>query len=348
MATQINNTAWLEWIAGLMGGGSRQTQTAALPPDQFHCLLDELPLHLVPQRQLESLRTPDLSDSPLFLNPRCLVLPPGQVPPELQHRRGLLANFNLQKTVAWIRDSTTGSLLPFWLGERLEPLVLSLRRGELTPDSLSARSRALLNTAGILTCQNEAERRTAAWSAIVKQRAFQFKSEGYVPLSNLIHPFHVAALRRYYRHEIRRGAIRLGDEQSSRRYVAHNESVARFFHDQIANAVSAIVGEAIKPSYVYLASYLPGADLKTHTDRAQCEFSVTLSLDFSPEPDMATSWPIRLDSSRGEISVYQALGDGLVYRGTQVPHYRNVLGPGHMSTSIFFHYVPANFSESLD
>jgi len=33
----------------------------------------------------------------------------------------------------------------------------------------------------------------------------------------------------------------------------------------------------------------------------------------------------------------------LLYRGTQVPHYRDALGQGRTSTSIFFHYVPADF-----
>jgi len=145
-----------------------------------------------------------------------------------------------------------------------------------------------------------------------------------------------------------RGTIRLGDEQSSRRYVAHNEAVARFFHHQIANAVSAIVGEALKPSYVYFGSYLSGAELKKHTDRPQCAFSVTLCLDFSPEPDLATSWPIRLDTPEGTVKVYQALGDALVYRGTRVPHYRHVLAKGYTSTSIFFHYVPEDFPGSLE
>jgi hypothetical protein len=140
----------------------------------------------------------------------------------------------------------------------------------------------------------------------------------------------------------------LGDDQSARRYVAHNESVARFFHYQIAKAVAAIAGEAIKPSYVYLASYLSGAELKKHTDREQCEFSVTLCLDFSPEPELATSWPIRLDTGKGDVAVYQTLGDGLVYRGTKVPHYRGVLPEGQTSTSIFFHYVPVNFSGPLN
>jgi len=332
-----------------MGVGSRQTLTAALPPGQFHCLLDELPLHLIPQR----LRGPqyccqNFSDQKLFLNPQCAVLPPGQVPAELEQHRDLLENFNLRGAVAWVRDPAAGVLHPFWLSPRLAELVSRLRAGEPVPSSLPADARELLAGAGILTPADHAELRMAEWEEVIRKSGRQFREKGYVPLGNLIHPFNLAALRRYYRHAIRRGAITLGDYQSSRRYVGHNESVARFFHHQIANAVGAIAGEAIKPSYVYMASYLAGAELKKHTDRAQCEFSVTLCLDFSPEPELATSWPIRLDTGEGTVTVYQALGDGLVYRGTKLPHYRSVLAEGQTSTSIFFHYVAADFAGPLD
>jgi hypothetical protein len=349
MATQLKDTAWLEWIAGLMGVGSRQTLTATLPPGQFHCLLDELPLHLIPQRQLQSqcwwLK---FSSQQLFLNPQCLVLRPGRVPADLEPHRHLLNNFNLQRTIAWVRDPATGSLNPFWLGPRLEAAVSRVRAGEPVPASTPADVRMLLAGAGILTPEGYAERRVAEWAEVVSKGAQYFREKGYVPLGRLIHPFNLACLRRYYRHAIRRGTIRLGDEQSSRRYVAHNEAVARFFHHQIANAVSAIVGEALKPSYVYFGSYLSGAELKKHTDRPQCAFSVTLCLDFSPEPDLATSWPIRLDTPEGTVKVYQALGDALVYRGTRVPHYRHVLAKGYTSTSIFFHYVPEDFPGLLE
>lgn len=171
---------------------------------------------------------------------------------------------------------------------------------------------------------------------------------GYAPIAGLIHPFHVAALRRYYRHLIRTGAIQLGDRQSSRRYIAHNEPVARFFHQQITARLSQLAGEALRPSYVYLASYLSGAELKKHVDREQCEYSVTFCLDFSPEPELATPWPIRLDTASGTVKVYQALGDGLAYRGTRLPHYRDALGEGQTSTSIFFHYVPEGFQGPLN
>jgi len=332
-----------------MWAGSRQTHSATLPPGQFHCLLDELPLHLIPQRQLESTGwRQDLSHQQLFLNPQCSVLPPGQVPAELEPHRHLLKNFHLQRTVAWVRDPATASLHPFWLGPGLETMVSNLRVGEPVPASVPRDVRFLLASAGIVTTEDQTQRRLAEWAEVVGKAARGFREKGYAPLGNLIHPFNLAALRRYYRHAIRCGAIPLGDVQSPRRYAAHDESVARFFHHQIANAVSAVVGEAIKPSYVYLASYLSGADLKKHIDRQQCEFSVTLCLDFSPEPELATSWPICLDTPQGTVTVYQAVGDGLVYRGTKVPHYRHVLAEGHSSASIFFHYVPADFSGDLE
>ena len=331
-----------------MGAASRQRYTAMLPPQQFHCLLDELPLHLIPQRAFDREHVRYSLSQPLFLSPECLVLPAGEVPADLQAHRDLLQGFSLQGPVAWVRDPLVGFVHPFWLGPELESVVSSLRPGVPVPASVAEAQRILLAEAGILTSADQTERRREEWAEIVRTRSQTFREKNYVPLNNLIHPFHLAALRRYYRYAIRRGAIRLGDEQSSRRYVAHNEPVARYFHHQIAKVVAAIVGEPIKPSYVYLASYLSGAELKKHTDREQCEFSVTLCLDFSPEPNLATPWPIRLDTSKGTVTVYQALGDGLVYRGTKVPHYRDVLAEGHSSTSIFFHYVAADFSGSLD
>jgi hypothetical protein len=348
MVTQITNTEWLEWIAGLMGAAARPAQTATLPPEQFHCSLERLPLHLIPRRHLQSLSSIPEPAQPLFLNPNCMMLSAGHLPAELQGRPELVENFSLSASIVWVRNPGTRSLQPFWPGLKLEQVISNLRLGEPVPDSLPRRTRSILCAADILVRENEIESRAEAWSHIAKKTSSQFKEKGYAPLSELIHPFNLAALRRYYRHEIRRGAIRLGDHQSARRYAVHNESVARFFHHQMANAVSAAVGEAVKPSYVYFASYLSGAELKKHTDRAQCEFSITLSLDFSPEPDLATSWPIRLDTAAGTIAVYQALGDGLLYRGTRVPHYRHTLAEGRTSTSIFFHYVPIGFTGSIE
>ncbi|MGD1078647.1 MAG: hypothetical protein ABR881_10045 [Candidatus Sulfotelmatobacter sp.] len=326
---------------------SRHSYTATLPPDRFYCLLDELPLHLIPQRVLRSLGFQENRYQPLYLNPECILCAAGQIPDELASRKALLSGFALG-TIAWVRNPTTGNLLPFWLGPQLEGVLQGLHANEPVPSSVPESTRCLLTAAGILLPEDRADQRDRKREESVRKASLSFREKGYAPIGDLVHPFHLAALRRYYRCLIRTGAIRLGDGQSPRRYVAYNEPVARFFHHDIAATLSAIAGESLKPSYVYLASYLSGAELKKHTDREQCEFSVTLCLDFSPEPPLATPWPIRLNTPNGTVTVYQALGDGLAYRGTRLPHYRDPLGERQTSTSIFFHYVGSDFAGPLD
>ncbi len=270
------------------------------------------------------------------------------MPEEVASQREILSAFALQGSIAWVRDAGTRALVPFWLGTKLESLVRGLRVEEPIPGSVPASARSILESAGILVCTDSITRQRVEREEAMGRAAELFRTKGYAPLHGLIHPFHIAALRRYYRYRIRTGAISLGDGQSSRRYVAYNDPVARFFHRQIAIPFSAVVGEPVKPSYVYMASYMSGAELKKHVDREQCEFSITLCLDFSPEPALATPWPISLDTPTGKVTVYQALGDGLAYRGTRLPHYRSKLGDGQASTSIFFHYVAADFAGSLD
>lgn len=336
------------------GGGSRQTFTAMLPPDRFYCLLDELPLHLIPQRDQKRLNLSGDRNShndgrePLLLNPECVLCAGERLPDEFsQALAGFVRErFALQGTIAWLRDSANGNLLPFWLGPQLEAVIRELRPNEPVPGTIPDRAQRLLQAANILVRQNQGGSNPR--DEAIHKASQLFREKDYAPLCGLIHPFHVAALRRYSRYLIRTGAIWLGDGQSPRRYAVHNEPVARFFHHQIATTLNAVVGEPVKPSYVYFASYLSGAELKKHTDREQCEFSITLCLDFSPEPALATPWPIQLDTAAGRVTVYQAVGDALVYRGTRLPHYRSVLGESQTSTSIFFHYVAADFSGSLD
>jgi hypothetical protein len=344
MATPINNPAWLEWIAELMGGMSRQTHAATFPPDRYYCLLDELPLHLVPQPARKRLLRDGTPLEGLVLNPDCVFCAGDEVPNELRDRRDLLSGFALQGTIAWVRDRTSRHLLPFWLGPKFEKLALNLRPNEIVSSAIPASDIRVLAGAGILVPEDHSQ---TLERAITKSR-IQFCEKGYAPLPQLIHPFHVAALRRYFRNRIRMQVIPFGDRQSARRYAVHSEPVARFFHHQIASVLSAVAGEELKPSYVYFASYMGGAELEKHTDRQQCDFSITFCLDYSPEPAIATSWPIHLETRTGSITVYQALGDGLAYRGTQLPHFRDTLAHGQTSTSIFFHYVKADFAGSLD
>jgi hypothetical protein len=334
----------MAWVSSLMGGVSRQTLAATFPSDHFYCLLDELPLHLVPKQSRKLLSGLPENPQDLILNPECEILSAAAFPKELGDSAELGSAFAGEGSIAWVRDHG-GSLLPFWLGPNSVSLVNELRAGKIF-SPITNELIPILKAAGVLISRYESTR-SRQKEELFAEAGPLFQLKGYAALPGLLHPFHVAALRRYYRSLIRKGKIRLGDAQSPLRYVAHNDPVARFFHRQLAGTISAIAGEPLKPSYVYLASYLSAAELKKHHDREQCEFSITLCLDFSPEPELASPWPIFLETSAGTVAVYQALGDGLAYRGTRLAHYRNALGEGQTSTSIFFHYVSAAFEGPL-
>jgi len=343
MDSQIKDEAWLAWIEQLAVAPARDDRENQLPRSLFHCRLDDQPDHLVPERLLRPEYWEGLSDRPFYVNPACFFTPHGELPPACP--RG---GFATQGRMVWVTDPANDALQPFWLGPELTAMLSGAQPGDPAPSTLSPQARRILTMANVLVTDDYAFHRRKQWADIVSVAGWKFQSQGYAPVGRLIHPFHIAALRRYYRHQLRSGRLRLGDSQCPRRYVSDNDSVARFFHQQLTAAASAFAGEPLRASYVYLASYQPGAILKKHTDREQCEFSVTLCLDYAPEPRNATPWPLHLHKTSGRVTVFQAIGDALLYRGCLLPHSRDPLPEGHTSTSIFFHYVRQDFTGSLD
>lgn len=344
----MKDAAWLAWIEQLAVAPASYDQGNELPRSLFHCRLDDQPDHLVPERLLRPEYWEGLAGRPLFLNPDCIFTAGGELPPD-----ACAAAFANQSPIArgemvWIRDPGTDALQPFWLGSELRAMLCGAQPGDLAPATFSPQARRTLILANLLIPEAYASQRRQQWAEIVSVAGAQFQSQGYAPVGRLIHPFHIAALRRYYRHQIRTGKLSLGDDQSPLRYKAYNDPVARFFHQRLTAAMSAFAGEPLKASYVYLASYQPGAILEKHTDREQCDFSVTLCLDYSPEPRSATPWPLQLHKKSGTVKVFQAIGDALLYRGCHLPHSRGPLPEGQTSTSIFFHYVREDFQGSLD
>ncbi len=247
----------------------------------------------------------------------------------------------------WVENPGAGSVIPYLVGERAAAWIVSHEPGDRYDGALDDRQYRLLSAVGALTPSGWAAQEREAWEAAYAAAARRF-SAGYVPVGGLLHPFHLATLRARYRRLIRTNAFRLGDSQTSRRYVAHNEPVSQFFHGQFAPLVSRIVGRTVKPSYVYFAGYEPGSDLPLHVDRPQCEYTLAMCIDCTPEPRHHTPWPLHLELGTESVAVYQALGDSLLYRGRQIPHYRDPLPPRRTSVSIFFHYVDEEFTGPLD
>jgi hypothetical protein len=346
MVSSLNNRPWLTFMEKLVGdsvAGPRETDL----PQLFCCRLEEQPDHLVAGRYLTSQAGAELANTCLLVNPECVFTRDGELPDQFSGTPWLFSNFDLHGTLVWVKDPGPGTTAPFSLGPKLATVFSTVRPGEPAPE-LPPRWRSVLQMAGVLVSENLKTEACNRWAERVSSSGAAFRQRKYAPVAGLIHPFHLAALRRYYRQLIRTRQISLGDEQSPRRYAAHNESVARFFHHQLTRAVAAISGEPVKPSYVYVGSYQSGAELEKHTDREQCEFSISLCLDYWPEPQNETPWPLKLETDSSEVAVFQGIGDGLLYRGRELPHWRDRLPEGHTSTSVFFHYVAADFAGPLD
>jgi hypothetical protein len=331
----------------MMHGAAAQRMSRAAPANApaaaarpFRCVLDEQPTYLVPQR----LQRDDAAacDDELVFNPECWM---GGPPRELllwNEARSGIADADL-----WVRDPATRMILPFWMGAAWRAALGAMKAGEPGSRTWPEIMRAVLRQAGVLIEPGEAVRARTGWIQALAHGAEMMK-DGYARIGGLIHPYHIGALRRHYRSLLRHGVFTSGDNQSSRRAIYHNEPVARFFHEQFAAAVSQMAGEPVKPSYAYVITYRGGAELASHVDREQCEYTITLAVDQSPEPEVEFAWPLYLETEQGRITVFQAIGDALLFRGRQLPHGRDSLAEGCTSTSILFHYVPAGFKGSLD
>lgn len=86
----------------------------------------------------------------------------------------------------------------------------------------------------------------------------------------------------------------------------------------------------LNPNYSYARIYKKGDILEKHIDRFSCEISTTLNLG-------GTLWPIYLKSKTKTIKVNLLPGDMLIYKGSELEHWRDPL-EGEECAQVFLHY----------
>lgn len=234
----------------------------------------------------------------------------------------------------WIRDTLAGALWPFSATGSSEPVVRRLAAPRI--EGLSPSEITLLRKATLLVRPEELARRELAGNAQAGSAAGQFRQHGWCVLKDIVHPAHLTALARRYDALVQSGRWRLGDQQVSRRYSRANEDAARFFHRQFTGYLGHVLGVRIRPTYSFVCFYQGGASLERHTDRAACEFTLSLTVGHSP----GASWPLKLETPAGTEEVTCRPGEAVLF-GRNIPHSRDRLSPGHTWTTVLFHYVRA-------
>lgn len=141
-----------------------------------------------------------------------------------------------------------------------------------------------------------------------------------------------------------------GDVEITNDEVQVQNSLGRYSHPKykdahwhIKNVVENVIGEKIYPTYYYERFYFKGAELKRHFDRPSCEISVSYNVSSNLDYD----WPLYFQGKNSDeppVAITCLPGDGVIYRGEDLWHWREPMKGNHKSYfhQVFFHFVRAN------
>jgi hypothetical protein len=97
-----------------------------------------------------------------------------------------------------------------------------------------------------------------------------------------------------------------------------------------------LVAFSLAPTYSYTRRYAKGERLRRHVDRAACEISVTISVQI-PKGALPSVLYLKPPAGR-ETKVEMIEGDGCVYAGTEVEHWRDQFRvDGYIQ--LFLHFI---------
>lgn len=165
--------------------------------------------------------------------------------------------------------------------------------------------------------------------------AKRFGEKRYLFVKGLLPPALLQYLKAYY-------AILLANEQFGR--DAQCPSSLSLGGDPALDAVlewlrpelEKLLGLKLAPTYSYTRIYAKGEELFRHLDRDACEISVTASIQI---PKGAGPSLIRLKApGASEVKVEMWEGDGCVYAGTEVEHWRDKFRVRGY-TQLFLHFI---------
>jgi|TARA_R110000744_G_C19211257_1_gene546092 hypothetical protein len=121
-------------------------------------------------------------------------------------------------------------------------------------------------------------------------------------------------------------------EQIPNTYYCYADIAMETLSLKIQPIMEKITGFKLNPSYTYARIYKKGDKLRKHKDRSSCEISATINLGGNP-------WPIYLDPTGADTVIDEFkeihkpnsppgkmvnlnIGDMLVYRGSELEHWR--------------------------
>jgi hypothetical protein len=166
----------------------------------------------------------------------------------------------------------------------------------------------------------------------------QYEEKGFEIKRTFIPQYLAQYLRNYFELLRRNDKIpNKGDDQVEKSLGIYGDPAFDMLMLMCLPIVEQSVGKKLLPTYTYARIYFNGAALLPHTDRPECEHSVSLSL--GGEYDLL--WPLSFQHDQQVIHAGLSEGDAVVYKGNKVVHWRDEF-QGTTQYQIFMHYVEAD------
>lgn len=192
-----------------------------------------------------------------------------------------------------------------------------------------------------------------------------FDEVGYLYISNLL-----------TKEETNEALLHLFIAKENGEHIKDSMGFDTSFHDRQLNyllekkkpILEKILDMKLIPSYSYSRIYHKGDILPLHTDRNSCEISVTITLGYSGN----SIWPfsfLSIENTKPYISFKEGtrydgdiiknydrsvlensiieVGDGILYKGMQVAHGRDIYEEGIWQAQVFLHYIDANGKNTI-
>jgi hypothetical protein len=264
---------------------------------------------------------PPMSE-PLSVARGCCIMRGPALPAGVARRTRSSEAFLPAVDILWVADRDSGLTLPYTLTPALARSVRTLLDRPAAAGSLRRLARRL-RAIGALATTGDAADRAQRWQRRVREWRRDLRSTGFVALRELMAPSLRDALRRYYRALEREGYLYGGDARAQGLPLLQGEPVLEFLAGQLGSVVRQVTREAVDSSFTpYLRVYDPGAVLDRHRDQPVCRWTVDLIVGGDPAPARASAWPLWMATRGRTRAVRLGLGDAVLYRGTDVDHWR--------------------------
>lgn len=153
--------------------------------------------------------------------------------------------------------------------------------------------------------------------------AEQFEQQRYVAVKNLLDPFVLQYLQSYYHQFVAEGLRHFRRDGTS--INGYGEACADLALYAMREKIEGITGLSLLPGFSFVRLYRKGEKLRRHIDRGANEVNCTIQIYGN------TPWPLGVQVAGQDVVIHQDDGDGLIYRGLEIPHWRDAyVGDEHL------------------